>query len=167
MEEQTIFVIFPSKTEIQNYHDKPYYEFLWTNSSLVLRKYLKCTGTDEELVRPMTHSVFEKFKKRMEDDQKDYEVDFLELHDQGGGIALPDEFVEAIEEASSDVIFEVKHLAKDLIADLRYFKDPEIIKVKKSLHKLLKYFKKNPMVSLDEFKYNKIVKEYYQRKDEE
>jgi hypothetical protein len=167
MGEETIFVVYPSKQEVKTqlkHSSQPFYEFLWTNSALVLRKYLKCTGTDESLVKQMPYPVFEKFKTQMTTDSE-CDTDFLEIRDQGD-IALPDEFIEAIEEASCDTIFNAKTLAKELIEDLRYFKDPELIKVKKSLHKLLKYFKKHQMVTLEEFKYNKVIKEYYQRKDD-
>lgn len=166
MDVQMVYVVSPSKRELDNGDLEPYYEFLYTSSMQEMRKYLKCTDTDEDLVHAMPLPVFEKFKKHMYE-KHGSNADFLEIYDQGGGMAIPNEYVEVVEEGASDIIFNVKNLATELVRDLDYFKNPEFIKVKKDLNKLLKYLKKNPMSSLEEFKYKKVIKEYYRRKDDD
>ena len=164
--EDVVFIIYPEDDPLRP--DDDYREFLWTPSALTLRKYIKITETDMKRVHKMTSGVFKKFKESLLNGERGDSIEFLEIFDQGD-YAAPDEFTEAVYDAASDIIFDLKAGIKVVLDDLSYLKDPDAIKLKKSLNKYLK--KIEAIDSYDgmasQFKYKKLLKEYYgERKDD-
>jgi hypothetical protein len=167
--EDVVFIIYPEEDPLRP--DDDYREFLWTPSALTLRKYIKVTEIDMKRVHKMTNSVFKKFKESLINGEHGDSIEFLEIFDQGD-YAAPDEFTEAVYDAASDIIFDLKAGIKVVLDDLSYLKDPDAIKLKKSLNKYLKkieaidsYNAYDGMAS--QFKYKKLLKEYYgERKDD-
>lgn len=154
-ENDVVFVVYP---KVQMHDD--YKEFLWTPSALTLRKYLKYTRINPKRIHRMTYGVFKKFKTNMMSTEGDC-TDFMEIFDQGD-YAIPDEYAEAIMDGACDFVYELKQLLSVASVDLGYFTDPDSIKLKKMINKYLKKLKdldKSGMVP--DFKYKKIVKEYF------
>lgn len=165
--EDVVFIIYPKEDDL---HLDDYREFLWTPSALTLRKYVKITEIDMKRVHKMTNSVFKKFKDSLINGEHGDSIEFLEIFDQGD-YAAPDEFTEAVYDAASDIIFDLKAGIKVVLDDLGYLKDPDSIKLKKSLNKYLKKIEAADDASyggiLNQFKYKKLLKEYYgERKDD-
>jgi hypothetical protein len=152
-----VFVVFPKPIRM---HDD-YREYLWTPSALTLRKYLKCTGTDDKRVHRMTSHVFKKFRENMINGEDGDCIDFLEIFDYGE-YAVPDEFADAVMDGAADVVHELVQALELVKGNMKYLTDDDSIKLKKHINKYLKKLKDNLKGGMmPDMKYKKIIKEYY------